>query len=307
MKKNDELIPEFLEFIRRAERVVLNKEHEFKLAWACIAAQGHLLIEDKPGMGKTSFVRCIAELLGMPWKRIQCTNDLLPVDITGGNVLVPSSGEFSFIPGPIFANVVMADELNRASPKSQSAFLQAMEEHSISVDSTTHILPEPFVVIATQNPLDSAGTNPLPESQLDRFMMVLSLGLPGRKAEMQLLTQPSAERQKIHLDAILTLEAVRNIQKDVQEIFVSPILAEYVLNLVEYLRGKVDSLSTRSVQMLVNAGRAWAHLHSRTFVTIGDIQDVAVPTLSHRIKAANFTSAQSVGVIKEAIQCTKAP
>lgn len=272
-------------FLEGASLVLEGKKEQLQLAWCCLVAGGHLLIEDLPGMGKTTMVKTIAKLLNLPWKRIQCTSDMLPADITGGSVYDQSAKEFVFIRGPIFSNLVMADELNRASPKSQSAFLQAMEENAVTVDGQTYELPKPFIVIATQNSLDSAGTNPLPESQLDRFAMSLSLGLPAREIEKKLL-QSSARAEILEsLSPTCSIERLIELRLAAGSVFIGEPVADYILDLAEWLRSRAHGVSHRTVLALTACSKAWALGLGRDFVTPSDVQAVAHHVLVHRISA----------------------
>lgn len=291
------------EFLDGASAILEGKKDHLQLAWTCLVAGGHLLIEDLPGMGKTTMVKTIAKLLDLPWKRIQCTSDMLPADITGGSVYDQVSKEFVFIKGPIFSNLVMADELNRASPKSQSAFLEAMEEYAVTVDGKTYQLPRPFMVIATQNSLDSAGTNPLPESQLDRFTMSLSLGLPGRDTEKKLLT--SKPRSDMLDEAVPTssLGRLLELRKSASSIFVGDHVAEYVLNLADWLRERAYGVSPRTVLALTGCGRAWALGGGREFVIPADIRAVAPHVLQHRLSPKEgYESSSPKSLIMTALQ-----
>lgn len=287
--------PEVAIFLERAGTVLIDKSQQLRLAWCCVAAGGHLLIEDLPGMGKTTMVKLLAKLFDLPWKRIQCTSDLLPADITGGNVYDDSVHKFRFIRGPLFANLVMADELNRASPKSQSAFLQAMEESQVTVDGETYVLPEPFIVIATQNALDSAGTNPLPESQLDRFMMSISLGLPGRDSEKRLLMEPPRSSLIETLEPVSSFEKLKEIRFNVSNIHVGDRVADYALDLCDWIRARANGLSPRTVLALTASAKAWAFADGRDFVMPSDLQSVAHAVLCHRLTPrANLDAKQSV-------------
>lgn len=248
-----------------------------------MVAGGHILIEDLPGMGKTTMVKLLARIFDLPWKRVQCTSDLLPADITGGNVFDDASRTFVFHPGPLFANLVMADELNRASPKSQSAFLQAMEEGSVTVDGVTYDLPRPFVMIATQNSLDSSGTNPLPESQLDRFMMSISLGLPARSGEKKLLMGPPRTAAIEALSPQYSTEKLLSMREAVANVFVSEKVADYILDLAEWLRERSYGFSPRTALALSGCARAWAFGCNRDFAIPSDVQEVATSVLNHRL------------------------
>jgi MoxR-like ATPase len=270
-------------FIAAASSVVVGKDHQLKMAWCCVVAGGHLLIEDLPGMGKTTMVKTIARLLDLPWKRVQCTSDMLPADITGGSVYDEASKSFLFMRGPIFANLVMADELNRASPKSQSAFLQAMEELSVTVDGQTYELPKPFIVMATQNSLDSSGTNPLPESQLDRFMMSLSLGVPTRDVEKKLLTSPPRADLLETLPPVISSNRLVQISRLASSVHVGERVADYIMDFAQWIRDRAHGVSPRTVLALTASSRAWALSHGRDFVTPADVQEVAISVLQHRL------------------------
>lgn len=277
------LRPELESFLSKASTVLIDKNDQLRMAWCCIVAGGHLLIEDAPGMGKTTMVKLIAKLFDLPWKRIQCTSDMLPADITGGNIYDEGKKQFVFIKGPLFTNLVMADELNRGSAKSQSAFLQAMEENLVTVDGETYALDAPFILIATQNSLDSIGTNPLPESQLDRFMMSISLGLPGRSSE-KLLLMGAPRRDLIDgLTPVLSREALLALRDAVQGVHVGDRVADYILDLVSWIRSRADGLSPRTVLAFTVCARTWALSEGRDFVTPADVQAVAKPVLCHRL------------------------
>ncbi len=291
--RQEELAPELRRFLDAASRVLVEKESSLRLSWCCIMAGGHLLIEDVPGVGKTTMVKLIAKLLNLPWKRIQCTSDILPADITGGSVFDQKSGEFSFIKGPIFANLVMADELNRASPKSQSAFLQAMEEGAVTVDGTMHALPSPFIVVATQNPMDSAGTNPLPESQLDRFMMAISLGFPARSGERKLLTEPSRADLIEATSPLFDLAELSKLRMQINSIYVGDAVADYILNLAEWIRARAEGCSPRSLLALTACAKAWSFGCQRDFIQPSDVQAVAPFVLGHRLTPKNVGLSES--------------
>ena len=295
------------EFLDKSGTVVVRKEEALRLAWTCIIAGGHLLVEDLPGMGKTTMVKVIAQLLNMPWKRIQCTNDLLPADISGGNIYDSAKGQFVFHPGPLFSNLVMADELNRASPKSQSAFLQAMEEGFVTIDTATHRLPNPFVIIATQNSQDSIGTNPLPESQVDRFLMSVSLGLPDRDGERQLLMDNGRADRILQLSPVLGLNELIEIRKEVESIHVAERLANYILDIVDYLRERTHGLSPRGALALVSAARAWAWGCQRSFVIPDDIRDVIKPVLVHRLVLKSGAGGDVRDLIDECLRVNQSP
>ncbi len=264
--------------------VVLDKEPEIKLALTCLLAKGHLLIEDLPGMGKTTLSHALAITLGLSYQRVQFTSDLLPSDIIGTTVFNQDEHNFEFHPGPVFNQVVLADEINRAGPKTQSALLEAMEEQQVSVDGTSHPLPHPFFVIATQNPLHQAGTYVLPESQLDRFLMRITLGYPSKQAERDLLL---GKKQSIaSLPAVLTADELMQAQESVTRVHASEEVADYVLELVTYTRqsqGDALALSPRASLALLQAAKAFAFLDKRDFVTHDDVQAVFPAVAEHRL------------------------
>ena len=276
--------PELDAVVQAIGRVLLGKQHPVKLALACLLAGGHLLLEDLPGTGKTTLAEALARSFGLAFKRVSFTSDLLPADLTGINVLDPTSGTFQFQPGPLFSQVLLADEINRASPRTQSALLEAMATGRVSVDGVSHPLPTPFMVIATQNGLDQVGTAPLPESQLDRFLMRLSLGFPEREAERALLAgqaEPVEAMASARQPAdLLALQQHCRLQHCSE-----PLLA-YVLDLAAASRGPQQPgapLSPRATQGLVAAARAWALLEHRPYVTPADVQAVFSAVAEHRI------------------------
>jgi len=282
------------EIIDRLEQqvatVVLGKPEVIRLAVVCLLARGHLLIEDVPGVGKTTLAQSLARSLGLAFQRIQFTSDLLPSDIVGVSIFRQTAEDFEFIPGPIFSNVVLADEINRASPKTQSALLEAMSERQVSVDRERHALPEPFMVLATQNPLEYVGTFPLPESQLDRFMMSLRLGYPSRDQERELLLSGGVEDALERLAAVVSLDEVLSLQERSAQVRVADKLADYILSITEATRDANKFLlgvSTRGAQGLYRATQAMALCEGRSFAIPDDVQRVAVPILAHRVLLKN--------------------
>jgi MoxR-like ATPase len=276
-----------LQLHKQLSEIVLDKEHEISLAIACILADGHLLIEDAPGVGKTTLVQALAKLLGMEFSRIQFTSDLLPADIIGNNIYEADQKKFRFHPGPLFAQMVLADELNRANPKTQSALLQAMEEGNVSVDRETHALPKPFLLVATQNPHLQLGTYPLPESQLDRFLMSLELQPASAKTEMKLFQGYNPRKKITELKPMLTPAELLTIQSEISTVKISENLAKYISMLVDFTRRKVESrfssLSTRAGMDIAKAARAWAWIQGRPMVIPEDVQAVWVSVTSHRM------------------------
>jgi MoxR-like ATPase len=267
-------------------RVIRGKREVIRLATVSVLARGHVLIEDVPGVGKTTLSQALARSLGLSFQRIQFTSDLLPSDIIGVSIFNQKTQAFEFVPGPLFANVVLADEINRATPKTQSALLEAMSERRVSVERKRFALPEPFVVLATQNPTEYQGTFPLPESQLDRFMMSLSLGYPPRADERELLLSGGVEAALDQLQAALPRETLLDLQERVGRIRVAEKLTEYILSLAEATRhgGEFQlGVSTRGAQSLFRATQALALCEGRAYAIPDDVQRLAVPVLSHRV------------------------
>lgn len=273
--------------LQAVNEIVLGKEPQVRLALTCLLARGHLLIEDLPGMGKTTLSQALARILGLSYQRIQFTSDLLPGDILGTSVFDKDSGQFTFHPGPIFAELVLADEINRATPKSQSALLEAMEEGQVTIEGATRPLPEPFFVIATQNPVSSGGTFALPESQLDRFLMRLSLGYPAKAAEKALLLGETRRELLPRLQPLLNHAELAAIQTLIPQVRTSDALVDYVLRLVEATRSEPQfawGLSPRASLALLAAARAWAFLANRDYVIPEDVQAVLPSVVGHRLR-----------------------
>lgn len=283
-------------FQAAASRVILDKEREISLTVCCLIADGHLLIEDVPGVGKTTLVKTIARLLNLESSRIQFTNDMLPADIIGSSIFSEEKNAFLFHRGPIFAPMVLADELNRATPKTQSACLQAMEERRVTVDGVTHALPTPFFLIATQNPRQQIGTFPLPESQLDRFLMRVELGYPSRAAEKSLLLGQSRLQMVEELQPIFNPEDLAELQAAAKTIHVSENIVGYIQDLVAKTRENVAigrGLSPRGALCLVHAAQAWALLQKRQMVLPEDVQAIALAVMSHRLNPSDDLSGET--------------
>ncbi len=268
------------------ESAVLGKEKAVKFCVVALLANGHILLEDAPGLGKTSLARALAKTLGCQFTRLQFTPDLLPSDIVGANIFRPVTGEFEFRPGPVFTNVLLADEINRTTPRTQSALLEAMSERQVSIEGVTHSLGNPFLVIATQNPYEFEGTYPLPENQLDRFMMCLELGYPSRAVEMKILAQHREGQPVESLQSVLTPAQVLQLQKEVSDIRVDDSVSGYLLEIVARTRNHPDLLlgvSTRGALTAYRASQALAMAEGRNYVIPDDIKEIVVPVLAHRV------------------------
>jgi MoxR-like ATPase len=272
--------------IETVGQVLLGKDRQVRLALACLLAKGHLLIEDLPGMGKTTLAQCLAAVLGLKYDRVQFTSDLLPSDILGVSIFDKALNAFTFHPGPVFTQVLLADEINRTTPKTQSSLLEAMEEGQVTIDGETRALPQPFFVIATQNPIHQSGTFPLPESQLDRFLMRITLGYPSAASERLLLKgeDPRANLKKIQ--PLITIPQLLELQRQVNAVKASDAVIEYLQRLVE--RTRRDSyfsygLSPRGSMAWLRAAKAWALIHGRVFLIPEDLQTVMGPVVGHRV------------------------
>ncbi len=280
--------------IAQTEQVILGKPHQIRLALTCLLARGHLLIEDLPGVGKTTLAHVLARTLGLQFQRIQFTSDMLPADILGVSVYQRDSGEFKFHAGPIFAQMILADEVNRATPKTQSALLEAMEEQQVTSEGMTRPLPAPFFVIATQNPTNQIGTFPLPESQLDRFLKRIRLGYPDAQAERGLLAGVERRDLVAKLSPQMETAELMALQQQVRQVFVSPALLDYVQAILRHSRESaryVHGLSPRAGLSLLAASRAWALLDGRNAVIPEDIQAVLPGVASHRLQSVLDTQA----------------
>jgi MoxR-like ATPase len=284
--------------VANVEHVIQGKDEAVRLALVCLVAEGHLLVEDVPGVGKTSLAKALATSIDLRWQRIQFTPDLLPSDVTGVNVYNRANGTFDFRPGGVFANIVLGDEINRASPKTQSALLEAMEERQVTVDSNTYRLPSPFMVIATQNPIEHEGTYPLPESQVDRFLMRAHMGYPGRNAEITMLDAHGTGNVIDHLHSVADGSDVAAMVAQARSVFVAPALKGYIVDLAAATRTHPSlalGMSPRAALALQRAARAWAAAQGRDFVTPDDVKLLARPVLSHRLALAADTHVGGVG------------
>ena len=270
-------------FLVEVNQLILDKPQQTKLALTCLLAGGHVLFEDLPGLGKTTLASALARLAGLHFQRIQFTNDMLASDVIGINIFNQKEHLFEFKKGPIFTQILLADEINRCSPKTQSALLEAMEEGAVTVDGIHYDLPQPFWVLATQNPLFQSGTYALPESQLDRFLMRLSLGYPSRQAE-KLLLQQSSRQVLIHqLDAVFNQADILHLRELAKQVFLSDAVLNYILDLAAETRKQRHGLSTRGVLALKTAAQAYALVEGRSFVTTDDVQTVFVAVVAHRL------------------------
>jgi MoxR-like ATPase len=300
---------DFTEFQAAFERIVSNidrtiqgKDEVVRLALVALLAEGHLLLEDVPGVGKTMLAKSIARSLGCSWRRIQFTPDLLPTDVTGVSVWDRQTGGFDFKRGAVFSNIVLGDEINRASPKTQSALLECMEERQVTVDGITHKLDEPFMVIATQNPIEHEGTYPLPESQLDRFVMRLSMGYPSREAELEVLERHGSHSGLDDLEPVADATSIQVLIKMAREVHVAPALRSYIVEVCEATRDNPDvylGASPRASLYLLKAARVIAATQARDYVIPDDLKVIALPVLAHRILLS--AEAQMRGVTSEEV------
>jgi MoxR-like ATPase len=279
--------------VRDIGRVLLGKDRQIRLALCALFSRGHLLIEDLPGMGKTTLSHALARALGLEFSRVQFTSDMLPGDILGVSVYDQRSHGFTFHPGPVFTEVLLADEINRTTPKTQSALLEAMAERQVTVDGETRTLPDEFFVIATQNPVTQAGTFPLPESQLDRFLMRIEIGYPDRAAERAMLAGAGGAPPIEALASALTREQLHRIQHEAQQVGTADMLLDYVQRLIEYTRSAPEfahGLSPRGALALVNSARTWAYMEGRAHVVPEDVQAVLPAVVAHRLRSTtDFT------------------
>ncbi len=291
--------------VANVERVIVGKHHEVRLALVALICRGHLLIEDVPGTGKTVLAKAIARSLGCSFRRIQFTPDLLPSDVTGLSIYNQKTQEFEFRPGPIMAQVVLADEINRATPKTQSSLLECMEERQATIDGVTHPMPEPFLVIATQNPIEYEGTFALPEAQLDRFMLRLRLGYPRPEEEIEILDEQKVVHPLDDLEEVLTVEQLRSLQQEVKGVYVDPSVADYIVRLVNATRSHPDvylGASPRGSLALYRAGQALAGLVGRDYVIPDDVKLLAEPALAHRLiikTSASIHDIDPAAVVRE--------
>jgi MoxR-like ATPase len=288
------------------------KDKPLRLSLIAFFSRGHLLIEDLPGLGKTTLAIAVAKSLGLTFGRVQCTSDLLPTDITGLSIYNKSSGEFDFHPGPIFNNVVLCDEINRATPKTQSALLEAMGEKQVTIEGKTYSLPKLFSVVATQNPVEQFGTFPLPESQLDRFMMKISIGYPSRDAEKEILKVGSKREELYDIQPVLDKEGVASLQDAIEKnVYISDKILTYILAIIEATRASrhlTAGLSTRGALTLINTAKTNAYFHERDFVIPEDIKELSEYTIPHRVLfKEEYEALNKKEIIKSLIEAVPTP
>ncbi|MBX3436810.1 MAG: MoxR family ATPase [Planctomycetaceae bacterium] len=295
-------------------KVILGKPNVIRLAVVALLGEGHLLIEDAPGVGKTALAKAIAQSLNCVFTRLQCTPDMLPSDIIGSSVFLPNKGEFEFRKGPLFTNVLLADEINRTTPRTQSALLEAMNEHQVSIDGQTYGLEHPFFVLATQNPFEFEGTYPLPENQLDRFMLRIDVGYPERSVEREVLKQHREGEPVDHLQPVLSSDQLKSLQASVRQVRVDESLNDYILELVHGTRRHdelVLGVSTRGALTFYRAAQSRAAVEGRDYVIPDDIKHLAVPVLAHRVVCRGLIREnqreRATGIIRQIVDATPVP
>ena len=299
--------------IANVEKVIVGKHAEVQLALVALMCQGHVLIEDVPGVGKTMLAKALARSVGCTFKRVQFTPDLLPSDITGVSIYNQKTQDFEFRPGPVITQILLADEINRATPKTQSALLEAMEERQVTVDGLTHVLPRPFMVLATQNPIEYEGTFPLPEAQLDRFLLRITLGYPSKADEITIMDRQQFAHPIEETCQVLEAKDLALLQDSVKRIYVDPAVKDYLVSIVEATRVHADvylGASPRGSLGLFRAGQAWAALQGREYVTPDDIKGLAIPVLAHRLivsPAARVRNLNPLALIKEVLEGIPVP
>ena len=295
------------------EKVIIGKRQTIETIVVGLLCQGHVLIEDVPGVGKTVLARSLAKSLGCSFNRLQFTPDMLPSDVTGVSIFNQSKREFEFRPGPVFAQIVLVDEINRATPKTQAALLESMEEKQVTVDGITHPLPNPFMVLATQNPIEYEGTFPLPEAQLDRFLLRVRLGYPNQKDEIEILDRQQLQHPIESLEAVVSVEELRDAMKAIKKIYVSKPIKRYLVDLVNHTRQSSDvylGASPRGSLALFRTGQAVAALAGRDFVLPDDIKSLAVPVLAHRVivgPAARLRELSAEKIVEEILEKLPVP
>ena len=309
----DGALQTFKKIIENVEKVILGKREAIELTLVSLACGGHVLIEDVPGVGKTSLVSSVAKSIACSFKRIQFTPDILPSDITGFSVYNPKTGNFEFKPGAVMSNIVLADEINRTSPKTQASLLEVMEEHQVTVDDVTYKVPKPFMVLATQNPVEYLGTYPLPEAQLDRFTLKISLGYPSSADESLILTRFKTHNPLHTLEPVADGNYILELQKIIREIHVDESLNQYIVNIVSATRKHPDVIlgaSPRGSLSLYRTSQAWAFYNGRSYVLPDDIKKMVIPVLSHRIflkQEAKLKKITAEDILKDIVRNVKVP
>jgi MoxR-like ATPase len=299
--------------VKNVQQVIVGKDAEIRLTMLALMCEGHLLIEDVPGVGKTMLARSIARSIGCTFRRIQFTPDMLPSDVTGVSIYNQKTMEFEFRPGPIMAQIVLTDEINRATPKTQSALLEAMEERQVTVDGTTYSMPRPFLVLATQNPIEYEGTFPLPEAQVDRFMMRIHLGYPSKTHEIDVLTRQANYHPIQDLEQVVSVEELVEAQRAIREVYLDDLVKAYIVDLVTATRDHPDiylGASPRGSLALFMASRAWAALEGRNYVLPDDVKRLAEPTLAHRLiisPSARIKNVTPRQIVDDALRHTPVP
>ncbi len=299
--------------LSNVQKIIIGKDHEIRLTLVALFSEGHLLIEDVPGVGKTMLARAIARSIGCTFRRIQFTPDMLPSDVTGVSIYNQKTMEFEFRPGPIMAQIVLTDEINRATPKTQSALLEAMEERQITVDGVTYPMARPFLVLATQNPIEYEGTFPLPEAQIDRFMIRIHLGYPSKAHEIDVLNRQADHHPIQDLEQVVSVEELVEAQRAMRQVYVDDLVKAYIVDLVAATREHPDiylGASPRGSLALFSGARAWAALESRDFVVPDDVKLLAVPTLAHRLiisPSARIKNVTARQVIEDTLKNTPVP
>jgi len=299
--------------IENVERVIIGKREVIELVIVGLLSQGHVLIEDVPGVGKTMLARALSKSLGCTFRRIQFTPDMLPSDVTGVSIFNQKTREFEFRPGPIIAQIVLTDEINRATPKTQAALLEAMEELQVTVDGVTYPLPRPFLVLATQNPIEYEGTFPLPEAQLDRFLMRIRLGYPDHSEEVAILDSQQYVHPVTKIERVVDVDTLTGAQEKLKDVYVDPLVKRYIVDITTETRRHSDiylGASPRGSLALYRTGRAWAAMHGRDYVLPDDVKGLAIPTLAHRLivsPSARLRDVTGETVVREILSSLPVP